>query len=478
MNDAERRYLAAGLTACLLVLATLFFVLPSGRAGASPASSGGAEMSFEQRCGGVGSSSVSVHANRGSYDIRVKQGRCRLDIEMDGDVEFLPDESGVASLGRRARLEITEKVGGDERRIVVTPGDGGEPVYEWSVDGRAAEFDGAARDWLRRILPEIFRTTGIDAEARVGRILERDGVDGVLHEVTLVSGDHTQRVYLEELLRQAKLDRDQLEEALEMAGREIGSDFELAELLIGTAPDLDAESLRLAYSRAAEEIGSDFEMRRALTALVQRQDLGDESLDLALRTARSIGSDFELAEFLIAVAGKRPEGRPLPASYAEAVRTIGSDFEQRRALQALLERDPQSPETLDMALATATEIGSDFELAEFLVGMAKAYPEGRPLPASFFAAARTIGSDFEMRRTLNAVVASRNLGPETVQALLETSLEVGSDFEMAEFLVALARAHALGDAERPAFRRALDSVGSKYERERVLSELGDRRRLD
>lgn len=401
MTDTERRILAAaGLLFGLFVLATLFFALPSSQAAPAPAAPGGGTR-FEQECGGFGKkSSISVHEGRGRYDVRVEQGRCRLDVEIDGKVEFLDDESGVAAMERGARLEITETVGRDERRIVATPGAGGKPVYEWRIDGRAADFDAEGRAWLSRMLPLVFRTTGLDAEARVGRILERGGVDAVLDEVTLLAGDYTRRVYFEQLLRQAELDAGQLEEVIDLAGREIGSDFGLAELLIGTVRDLDAEALRIAYARAAEGIGSDFEMRRALTALVERRDLGAEALDVALRTATKIGSDFELAELLVGVAKDYPRSEPLPASFFAAAETIGSDFEMRRALDAVVARRDLTPETVAALLAASLEVGSDFEMAEFLVRLARVHAIGEEERPAFRRALDSVGSEHERERVL------------------------------------------------------------------------------
>ncbi len=186
--------------------------------------------SFRERCG-EGGLEKSIHGRNGDYRVEIEVGRCRLEIEMRGDVAWNRVEDGVESMGRRAYLEIDERIGRDRRRVEITPGSGGRPEIRWYVDGRELPAGEETRSWMRQALPLVFRATGIDAEARVGRILARSGPEGVLAEVPLLLGDHVQRIYLEQLLEQHTLAPDLLQRALRLAGGEIGSDFELAELL-------------------------------------------------------------------------------------------------------------------------------------------------------------------------------------------------------------------------------------------------------
>lgn len=222
---------------------------------------------YAERCGD-GGLSESIHGRDGDYQIEIEVGRCKIEIEMRGEIEFLPDETGVERLGRGAYLEIDERIGRDRRRIEITPGPDGRPEHAWFVDREERPFDAEGRRWLRDALPLIFRATGIDAPARVGRILERSGVAGVLAEVPLLLGDHVQRIYLQELLEQAAPAPGDLERALRLAGAEIGSDYELAELLVQLAGAARVgEALRPAFMEALETVGSRHERERVLAAL-------------------------------------------------------------------------------------------------------------------------------------------------------------------------------------------------------------------
>ncbi len=464
-SPSTRDPLAASLLAVLLILPLAACHRSGAMAHHVDASS------YAERCGGE-PESIMIRDLDGHTKIKVEYGRCRLEIEMEGDVDFLADESGIERMGRGACLEIEERIRRQRRRLEVTRGEDGEPEYAWFVDRRRQDFDDEARAWLREILTQIFRLTGIDAERRVERLLARDGAEGVLREIELIPGDYVQGLYFQELLEQAALSAAELERVIRLAGREISSDYELAEILIGIShEDLDAEATRAAYVTAAREIGSDYELRRTLGALVEGHVLDARVLDTILEAAQSIGSDYELTELLRLIAREYPSAETLPPSYAEALATIGSDYEHRRALNAALKRRNLGRRTLDQLLATAGKIGSDYELAELLCDFSEIYPQDRELPESFFRALEGLGADYEHRRVLAAVLERPTLTPEMVVALLESARSVGSDYELAEFLIKLVRAHPIDDALRPPFMEALATVGSEHEHERVSAAL-------
>ena len=78
------------------------------------------------------------------------------------------------------------------------------------------------------------------------------------------------RVYFTELLKTPGLDAATMRQALDQAGRQIDSDFELATLLISSDRLLVDEATRRAYFDAARSIESDFEMRRVYSSALKR----------------------------------------------------------------------------------------------------------------------------------------------------------------------------------------------------------------
>jgi hypothetical protein len=342
---------------------------------------------------------VSIEGDDDLERILVVTGRCKLAIEMRGQIEFLDDESGVARMAPGSYLEIDEKRDGTRRLVEYRPG-AGVPEVTWLVDGKPAAFDDEAREWVATMIPMIFRMTGIQAPQRVGRILARGGVEAVLDEVRLIEGDYVQRIYLDQVLAQAELTPGETRDWLSTAGKEVGSDYELAEALIGLpSRDLARAEIQQAFVEAASSIGSDYELRRTLTRLLEQETVSAATLEPMLEAAGTIGSDYECAELLVSIASRFPDGEPLPPSYYAVAASIGSDYEMGRALGQVAGRR-MDRESLVSLLTAATDIGSDHELANLLVLVIgeQGIPEGTR--ADYERALETIGSRYDRGRVL------------------------------------------------------------------------------
>ncbi|MDX1643463.1 MAG: M56 family metallopeptidase, partial [Thermoanaerobaculia bacterium] len=439
---------------------------PAGPLGAARTRSSEGRTLFDAACGD-GSSSTSVATEEDWTRIRVAEGRCEIRIESTGTVEFTADERAVRELSPGGRLVIEERRVGATHRLEVAADSAGRVATVWRVDGETVPFDRSAEAWLAGMIPQIYRLTGWQAEERVERILAADGVDGVLAEVRLIHGDHVQAIYLVELLERAALAGEELERWLDVAGAEIGSDHELARVLMEVSLGrLSEAGAQRAFVAAASTIGSDHALRETLDHLVRSDDLSIELLRPLLRVAGTIGSDFELTELVISICRRFPAGEALPEEFYEVTATIGSDSEMRRALAQLVGR-PLTSGDLARALRLSQEIGSDFELAELLIDLLDQLPAGEPLPSELYEAVGTIGSDHEMARVLARLI-DRPLGDDGLVRVLETSRQIGSDFELAELLVGLVRRHGDPAGARGAFEATVDTIGSSTERARVL----------
>lgn len=441
----------------------------------------------DARRDGSESYSASYTVDDDDVHIRIRMGDCRLGIDAAGQVSFNETETDVVAITPGGYFEIEEREGRATRRMEMQPVAGGalqrrwivNGQVRWTVTGDVEGQDAEASAWLARLIPEMFRRTGFQAEERARRILGRSGVDGLLTEVAQIPSDHAERQYLTVLLTEVDLSPAQLLRVVEQAALGVSSDFELAELLIAVAQSHPVdEAVMAAYVAAAGTISSDYEHRRVLTAILARQDLSRAVADAMLQSAGSINSDYELAELLIGIVEAHPIERTLTPAFFAAVNTIDSDFEHRRVLRAVLSRGAPSLEVLDRSLETAVNINSDFELAELLLQVAKLYPVDQGLPASYLAAAQTINSDFESRRAWQALVQRGNLTPEALRALLVAAKGIGSDFELAELLIDVVEGHTLDATTRPAFFEAVGTIASDFEQARVLKALAGAATLD
>jgi hypothetical protein len=318
-------------------------------------------------------------------------------------------------------------------------------------------------------LPRIIRQSGLGAPARVARILKAKGPSGVLAEISLIEGSWSKRVYFTELLKSAGLDTATVRQALEQAGKQIDSDFELASLLIATDRLLVDDATRRTYFDAARTIESDFEMRRVYSSALERGSVSADVLAGVLDASLAIESDFEEAELLVQIAKLQPLDARTRAPFLKALGTVGSDFECRRVVSAVVRADP-SPETLATMLDPSIAIDSDFEQASFLVDVAKSQAIEGPLRAPFFKGVETISSSFERGRVLQAVAKRGSLSPETVVGVLRAAQGMGSSHETSQVLLAVAGAVPLSGEARDLYVTIAERLGD-FEEGRALSAL-------
>jgi beta-lactamase regulating signal transducer with metallopeptidase domain len=417
-----------------------------------------------------GSTSTWMEGDDDELQVKISKDDCELEIDLSGEITFSADETDIVALSSGGELEIEEKEGRSSRRIKIEADGSGNLERRWWVDGREQAYDDEARAWLGDMILVLFRRVGYQATERAERILARDGVDGLLQEISYISSDHTAGRYFAVLLSQGDLDPETVRRVVRQAGEDIQSDYELARLLIEVAENqpLD-ESVQIAYLEAAGSIDSDYEQRRVLSAILKRENLSPQVGRSMLQASSDISSDYELASLLVELVEAGFVTDEMTGDFFRAVGTIDSDYEMRRVIDAALKHGQPSQRFLEMALETAQEISSDYELAQLLVDVADMYPMDRQIPASYLAAAGSISSDFELSRVLAKLMERGDLSPASLAAVLELATEISSDHEMSGLLKTVARSYGLDDRTRGAFFRAADDIDSDFELAAVLS---------
>jgi Zn-dependent protease with chaperone function len=383
--------------------------------------------------------SISHHVDDDGHEtvtIKSRYGFNSLDIRMEGEIEFAPDESDVLSMADDAEFEIEETRDGVTHAIELSAeGDGIARVYR--REGKEQAFDADAKAWLARVLPQMFRSSGFDAKARAARIVARGGVGALLDEIALIETDHGRSTYLALLFAQGRLDADQQARALQLM----------------------------------KAIDSDYELRQALGGALATQDLAPEQQRQLLALATEIGSDYERAEFLMQALGALALDDAALDIWLRAADGIGSDYEHRRVLEAILEKHGDNPAAVRVALKSARAIGSDYERRQLLAASATRALRDPVLRRMYLDAAAEIGSDYERKEALLTLMQQGEIDADLALRMLDAIDGIGSDYERKEAMVALAQvmpgdaslieryrksARALSDHERGQAERALD----------------------
>lgn len=324
-----------------------------------------------------------------------------LHIDVEGAVRFNDAETDIAAIATGARIKIkhTEDA---VTRAFEAENVRGRIVRRYSVDGVARPLDADGRAWLARMIPDLYRRTGYQAEARIGRLMARGGVDAVLAEIAEIDNDFVRTEYLRRLARTSPLDDAQYARAVDYAGR----------------------------------TASDFERRHALEALLPAALPHPARHAPLLALGVAIESDFERAEWMNAAARKLPLEGPALTEWMRSLNAFDSSFERKRTIEHLVEHGRPRVRAVAAGLVAARGIDSDFELRNALHAVADS---GVDFDApTYLQAAAGIDSDFERREALLALLRARTPDAALVRGVLQSVRTMGSDFERGEVLGALA----------------------------------------
>lgn len=411
---ARWRWTAAGLA--LLALVALPGVLVIARPGALP---------------GFGNHDLSVIVRRDGDRHTVRSDLPgvgeRFQLLMDGEVDFTAREDDIARMASDAKFVLLQERGGKLRELKAVPVANGVK-REYRVDGKPHAFDADAKAWLATAIPEMYRLTAIDADARIKRLLAQGGVPRVLGEIRLMRADYARATYI-----------------VKLSGATAFADADMAALVATTA-----------------KIDSDFEKRRAMGALLSQARIAPANQAALLAAAGRIDSDFERSEWLSSAAAKLPIDAGNAAPWQAALVGVDSDFERRRALQAMIEQGQPRAAAVSLALQSAKGMGSDFELRSLLETAAES--DAMVTDADYFAAVDAIDSDFEHREALLALVKAGAPDAARSRRVLDSLRGIGSDFEQGEVLKALAKVMPNDPALIEAYRAATRAMASQHER--------------
>lgn len=352
----------------------------------------------------------------GTQHITVRHGKETLKVVMRGDIQWLEDESGIASMDEGSLLILEERSRSGKHRLEVRPKADGTPEYNWTVGRKEQPFDAGGEAWLKRMLPQIYRSTGFDADNRVARLLAQGGLDAALDEVGEISRDNVQRLYLVEILEQIDPTADGLTDILRTAAREVGNDYELRQVMAHVGPEALDGGAGDALLEVAREVGNDHELRRMLETLLDRALVADgltvARAERLVDAAHGIGNDHELAQFVGALNRSLEDEQGLPSNLPRLVRFIDNDYELRRTLVDLLQRPALRGDDLRSILDLASQgIGNDHELARVLVAIGHQHPPGEDLMPAVDRALGQIGNDHERSRAEDALGRSADLAP-------------------------------------------------------------------
>lgn len=427
----------------------------------------------------VNQSSVNSHTeNNGhrTWTATWSGDGCSIEARAAGDVRFSPEATAIESISPGGYFELSERTGGDLRRVRVESGNGGQLNYDYSVNGSKHEFDADARAWLSKLLLQLERATGFSASTRVPALLKQGGPEAVLTEITQLQSDYVRQVYFTKLFENATLPAPLLVKALNQAREEIGTDYSLAQVLLTIAQryDLNDEAQRVAFLNGANKLGTDYEHARVLIELLKRPNLSPQIVRGTLESAKHIGTDYEKSRILTTLAGLSTFDQSEISSYLDLASSIGTDYEHSRSLMALMEHQKLTPEAVSQVLRSASTIGTDYEKSRILLSVSESHNFDEKQIATYLSLVDSVGTDYERSRDLIALIQQHKLANDSVLRVLNETQKIGTDYEKARVLTEAAKQYQMQGALRDAYIKAADSIGTEYDRNRTLAAITKR----
>ena len=418
---------------------------------------------------------LSINSTRDDDDFqRVKweTRSCKGSMEIYGKVRIAGDLSGFEYIPPDGKVVIETRDDDGRRELTMTHAPQGF-AYVYEVDGKRRTWDNDGKAWLSSIVEMLVRRAGYGADERIDYLLRTGGVNAVLREVDIIDSDYTQRLYLSKMLNKTSLNSGAVESVIELAAKELDSDYELAELLmtVGRKYDFTAGS-RAAFIGATQKLESDYEHRRVLSAALKKGGLSSEDVTAILNSAVNLSSDYEKAELLIGVAGRYQLDERMRTAYLAATRGMSSDYEKKRVFTTLIKQGGLGAGDLAYLLDATSSVRSDYERGEILKLVAGSLDFSQPkLQEAYVKAASEIDSDYELRQVLGAVLKRDRLSTAALDVVLNAASTINSDYERAELLMQVLRNHSLNSEQRNRVIKMTDQMRSDYERGKVSAML-------
>jgi hypothetical protein len=374
----------------------------------------------------------------GQMDARIVTDDYVVRVSGEGNVDLAPDGSGVTALSRRGSLDVRMTRDGEDRRVVFTS-ESAAIERQFFLQGDEQPWGPEADRFVTEVMPIVLRETALNAEERVGWLIENQGQSRLLDEIELIDSDFAQRIYSIEYAKAAEI---------------APADFD--------------RLMRLAN----DNLTSDFELRSTLTAVYDEERPTGEQLVALLAAGMNLDSDFEARLVLVHVVEQLPNTEGALMAYLDVLATIDSDFEMRLALSPLVTRAELAEDLIARSIEVAgAEINSDFELRLVLATASSRVGTSDALARAYTVAAGSIDSDFERRLALTTLADGAELSPQGWRLLLESASAIGADFECAVLLQTVAPRLPRDDTVIAAYRATLNTIESDFERQRATAAL-------
>ncbi|HMG92936.1 MAG TPA: hypothetical protein VK589_22925, partial [Chryseolinea sp.] len=389
-------------------------------------------------------SSVS-HSSNGVHRWKNTSGLTNFNIESRGKIEVTDDDRDIKSISNDGYLEITKTVFGSKRAIIIESLGGGKIKKEYYEGRTKMEWDPHGKNWLAEILPEIVRSTTLGAEGRVNRIYAKDGVPGVVAELSRLDGDYTASHYAK-LLLEKNIPASELPRAIAGIADAIDSDYYLSTVLQSNVTRmLSTPDAANAFLEGTKKIGSAYYKAVVLKEAAKKLAGSPAQVKTILHSAAEIDSDYYLAVVLNELLERSELKEESVKELIVVSKNIPSDYYRTQVLNKAINRSGLSNEALKNAVSALEDINSDYYKSTVFNNMAERTTLGTDVQVQMLNQIKeSLHSDYYASGVLKNILEHQDVSDESFKLLVS----IGGNFSSANYAADVLKAAAEKDLNK------------------------------
>lgn len=412
----------------LAFIATGAFVIAAVYAGA--VGDKGVDIDFETEDG-----RAVTHVTEGERgEFRFQDDDVSLEAHWRGDFTLTPTGDDITDLDSKLSIELKENTE-SEKAVFEHHRDGVRKRY--FRNGEEKSKEDVVNEGASRLFVRFLRVSGLEAEERVGALLDSGGTTEVVSEISSLESDLAIRRYVLALSEQRSLSSSEL--------------TQLAQSLKGIKGDQD--------------------LRLALGGLLDDQTADAQSMTLLLEAAQTMESSHDIRKLLESAAASGSIEDAALRTGLQLYARIEGDHDLRKAAEALLESDGLMSQQKSLVLLAAVQrIEGNRDVRVLLEETATELSDSAELTAAWLDGFNSLESARDQRLSIEKA-ASLDQEPQLWRELIERTERIDDDRERRQALEAIAGAITGTPNLTENYRQAAAAIDDERERERALNAL-------
>lgn len=412
-------------------------------------------------------STLSSNAGNGDWDIVItKNNNWRVEnikISTNGDIEFNEDYTDVKAMSDDAYIKISMVSFGMKRKLYIRS-DEGRINYRYFEGSREVDFEPKGRAWMKKMLPDIVRNSGLDLENRVNKIYKKSGVTGFLSELQETDSDYYRSRMVKYLLKNNRLDKSELQNLLREFPYRISSDYELSQIykkynpLFIQDPEISTE-----FFNSLDEISSNYELSQVLKSVYKLNELNEDNFTHFIEAMGDISSSYEKSNLMkMALADDKLTEAQLNKVLSE-VEELSSTYEKSQIIKSIIKDEGLSTGNVDKIIELTESISSDYEMGQIINSMIREEMISNSNLNEFTELLGNISSDYTYKGILDRLIEYEPLGEDRFDFLLKASDDISSSYELSKFYKSLLVKGNLTKKQQLTLIAKSENISSNYE---------------